>query len=183
MPARIDLTGHTFGRLTVLGWPHTINRKLYWHCQCLCGKDCFVSANNLRNRSIVVSCGCKQREDRMRFGEANPNYIHGQKALSGTTEYHTWQGMRQRCDNPKNTAYKDYGGRGIRVCGRWESFVTFLADMGPRPAGTTLDRIDPDGDYEPTNCRWATPLIQRHNRSRPRIIVAGLVLGAMGFGS
>jgi hypothetical protein len=80
-------------------------------------------------------------------------------------EYICWSGMRVRCSNSKRPDWKDYGGRGIAVCERWNSFATFCADMGPRPSRAhSLDRIDNDGNYEPGNCRWATPKEQRHNR-------------------
>lgn len=81
-----------------------------------------------------------------------------------SVEYDTWVSMRSRCRNPNRADYEYYGGRGIKVCERWDSFENFLSDMGERPPGTSIDRIDPDGDYEPGNCRWATKVEQRHNR-------------------
>ena len=81
-----------------------------------------------------------------------------------TTEYQIWCTMRQRCNNPRDSSFKYYGGRGIRVCERWNDFRNFLADMGPRPPGLTLDRINNDGDYEPSNCRWATVKEQMNNK-------------------
>lgn len=90
---------------------------------------------------------------------------------SYTPEYAAWKRMRQRCTNPANKRYSDWGGRGIKVCDRWQSFENFLTDMGPRPPGTSLDRWpDNDGNYEPGNCRWATPAEQVKNR-RNTIVV------------
>jgi hypothetical protein len=84
--------------------------------------------------------------------------------ISNPREYNSWKEMRKRCTNKNRKEYRDYGARGIKVCARWNDFRTFLSDMGPRPKGTTLDRINNDGDYEPGNCRWATYLEQNRNR-------------------
>lgn len=105
------------------------------------------------------SCGCWQKEVTSEI-----NRTHG---MSRTTEYSTWVGMLQRCTNPKAPEYPRYGGRGIVVCDRWlNSFETFLEDMGAKPEGSSLDRIDNDGNYSPENCRWTSPTVQLHNRRK-----------------
>jgi hypothetical protein len=93
----------------------------------------------------------------------------GDDKKTRTTEYVVWVGMRQRCNNPRHAKFANYGGRGITVCERWDSFVNFLADMGERPGGRTLDRIDSNGNYEPGNCRWATLSEQNKNRRPQRL--------------
>ena len=107
------------------------------------------------------------KENRRAVGATNPAFRHGMRR---SITYKSWACMIQRCTNPKNTRYRFYGARGITVCERWKDFANFLADMGERPAGSySIDRIDPCGNYEPTNCRWATQLEQMQNTSKPRL--------------
>jgi len=100
-------------------------------------------------------------------GERHYNFKHG---LRKTKEFGIWWQMIQRCRNPSHKAYPNYGGRGISVCDRWKSFANFHADMGQMPEGKSLDRVDVNGNYEPANCRWATPSTQAANRRVTRII-------------
>lgn len=135
------------------------------------------------NDSGLCECGCGERTPLARqtnrgigwlSGEPK-RFIHGHNArtvnvthgYSKTPLYAVWKTMRARCSNPNNKSWENYGGRGIKVCDRWQSsYENFLADVGERPPGLTLDRIDPDGDYEPGNVRWATWHVQRINRRR-----------------
>lgn len=137
-----------------------------WLCRCSCGNVVIVKSQRLL-RGETKSCGCLKLELlTQRHQEQRQSYKHGhgsqRKKLSPT--YISWQSMKRRCAYPNPRGYQNYGGRDITVCARWdESFSAFLMDMGERPEGKTLDRINPDGNYEPTNCRWATASEQRRN--------------------
>jgi len=160
----VDETGNRHGRLVVIARAWTKGRWTTWECLCDCGETIEVRGHRLRN-GHTKSCGCLRREQRTAFGESRSTHGHSFVGGKETPTYSSWHSMKQRCLNPKATKWKHYGARGVRVCERWRiSFENFLADMGERPAGKTLDRIDPDGNYEPGNCRWATMVQQRHNR-------------------
>jgi hypothetical protein len=157
----VTRSGSDFGRLTVLGLAGTDAKGgSFWNCSCVCGTLLIVSREALVT-GFKKSCGCLYVETR---GKQTGARTHG---MFGTPTYYSWVGMRERCTYPKHRTWKDYGGRGITVCERWlnreTGFINFLADMGLRPAGKTLDRWpNPDGNYEPGNCRWATGSEQRY---------------------
>lgn len=154
-----DLEGKEFERLTVeryLGRTADAAKKSVWSCVCECGKVVPARGSDLVSGN-TRSCGCLHHEQL-----AKRMTKHGK---SGTREYRIWQAMLRRCDTSSAVNYGDYGGRGVRVCKRWRrSFKRFLADMGPCPPGGSLDRFpDNNGNYKPTNCRWATKTQQMRN--------------------
>ena len=162
----IDMVGQRVGRWTVLRYSHRSVRgargRTYWWCRCDCGTERAVLAYGLRN-GTSRSCGCRVADI-----VAKAATTHG---LSRHPGYSTYRAMRNRCEVPATDSYELYGGRGIKVCDRWATFEGFWADMGPtwRP-GTWIERIDVNGDYEPANCCWATPVEQGANR-RSNVIV------------
>lgn len=160
MPATLDLSGQTFDRLFVVGFSHRRGRKRIHKCECLCGKTTFVETGALRT-GHVKSCGCLHREQTtIRLQERNRT--HG---MSNTRIYKIWFGMLRRCKKPKDENYRRYGGRGIVVCQRWQSFENFFKDMGHPTPGLSLERLDTNGNYEPSNCMWADKYRQANNRS------------------
>lgn len=164
-----DLTGRIFGRLTVQG--HQGGRR--WRCQCECGNTTEVSRSNLVSGDSR-SCGCLKLE-LARSRPLRHGFTTGRGVRKTPSEYTTWQNIKHRCNNPKNTKFANYGGRGIAVCERWaHSFEAFLADMGNKPSARhTIERINSDGNYEPANCRWATWTEQQRNRSTNRVLTIG----------
>ena len=144
--------GKQYGNITVLARIGTTKtRQALFKCVCVCGEVTEKPSSAFNNPN--VSCGCMTKEL-----QAVGHLKHGQCRRSGTTKlYRTWQSIFARCCNPKNKAYKYYGGKGISVCERWAKFDLFATDIGEPPTSIhELDRIDPLGDYEPSNCRWIT---------------------------
>jgi hypothetical protein len=172
-----DLTGQTFGRLTVIAFAGMRRRLSYWLCRCQCGKTLDVYRGHLRD-GHTRSCGCLVGAvTRARLlGTIGVNATHGKH---NSAEYGIWDCIKGRCENPRNRGWSYYGGRGIRVCEEWsKSFEAFFAFVGERPSPKhSIDRIDTNGNYEPGNVRWATRNEQQRNRRDSRRIThEGLTL-------
>ena len=147
--------GNTHGRLTVVSQAPSLNGKAAWLCRCSCGNSKIVTGDCLRT-GRVASCGCYRIEC---YGKNSTT--HG---MARTPTYRSWQEMRVRCNDPTAISFPNYGARGIKVCERWNKFENFLADMGVRPHGTSLDRKNGNKGYYKGNCQWATRLEQNRNR-------------------
>jgi hypothetical protein len=152
-----DLTGKIFGRLTVTSRAESLKNFAAWNCQCQCGATKVVRGTALRTGQ-TVSCGCYQAEVKTTHGR--------RKNGANDPTYTSFVSMKSRVLNPQAHAYEHYGGRGISICQSWMDggFEQFLKDMGERPPGTSLDRIDVNGNYSPANCKWSTPKEQSNNR-------------------
>lgn len=153
----IDRTGQRYERLTVTGRAENYRGNAQWHCACDCGRMVIALGNDLA-RGKVKSCGCYNAERIVTHG------------MSRTPVNGVWRSMLQRCENPKDASYGNYGGRGITVCEEWHDFERFVADMGVRPKGFSIDRIDNDRGYCKENCRWASTKQQLNNRRNNRVV-------------
>ncbi len=157
MAPKYSLVGNVYNRWTVLGFTGgDEGGRSKWWCRCTCGSEKAVDGNNLKS-GASKSCGCLLREVITKHG------------CWATKEYATWEGIKQRCLNPKSQVYEYYGGRGITICDRWKNFEYFLADVGKKPEPTkdySLDRINNEMGYEPGNVRWVIRSTQCQNRRK-----------------
>lgn len=160
-----DIAGNRYGRLTVVGYDGKRGKGHFWKCLCACGNFRIVRRGDL-TMNRTKSCGCLRKEKSAANGKKA--FVHGGRSRSEppTPEYTSWLSMKARCYKITADSYPNYGGRGIKVCDRWlNSFEAFLEDMGSKPTPQhQIERIDNDRDYEPNNCKWATPKEQGRNK-------------------
>lgn len=161
-----DMTGQQFGRLTVIALGGHAGHQRRWVCRCECGAVVEPAGRELR-AGLTKSCGCLRRDAAVEMGSKSRRHGHAAtRKKSDSPTYNSWRSMIKRCTDPNHVGFARYGGRGIKVDPRWLSFEVFLADMGERPVGKSLDRYpDNDGNYEAGNCRWATAKEQTDNSS------------------
>jgi hypothetical protein len=157
-PQFCDITGEVYGRVEAMRYAGVQlspkgKRTSMWVCRCLCGKEFTASGNNLK-RGNTKTCGCSR----------------GSHKMSDSPEWEAWSAITQRCTNPKNPGFRNYGGRGISVCKRWRQFENFFVDMGVRPEGYSIDRTNNEGNYEPSNCKWVLNRLQHRNKRSNRMI-------------
>ena len=161
----IDLSGKMFGRLHVVrryGYVQRNTKQPTWLCNCSCGTEGVIVMGAAIRNGTTTSCGCWQRES---------TSLRLRKHMGkGTPEHNSWRAMRERCSRRANTHFTSYGGRGIEYCSRWGEFSNFLADMGPRPHGTSLERLDNNSGYTPENCVWASAKAQSRNTTRTKLL-------------
>lgn len=163
--------GQRYGRLVAF---ERVGRNRYrqsvWRFNCDCGNTTIATANGVRS-SEISSCGCLIGHTRSSVSNHKPPPLHTTHGLSNSPEYRSWKSMMQRCLNPKQMNFKDYGGRGIKVCERWLKFENFYSDMGPRTSPQhEIERKNNDGGYSPDNCIWATRAEQNRNRRTNHIV-------------
>ena len=163
---KLNLVGQKFSRLTVVEEAgRKAKKEVLWLCECECGNKTEATTHQLRQKRIQ-SCGCLRVDEGRKTGLAAMKHGHGKDSGRSPT-YGSWQAMKDRCLHPHRAEFKWYGAKGVTVCERWlNSFENFLADMGERPEGMTLDRINPFGNYDPDNCRWANADTQSKNTRR-----------------
>lgn len=155
---RADLLGQTFSNLTVVGFIGIVNKNAVWDCLCICGNHREVPTRLLREGSLKSCKTCGRKA-------SSATYLPSMHGMTDSPTWVSWVAMLNRVRNPNTKNFKYWGGSGVKVCDRWLKFENFLADMGERPVGKSIDRFpNKDGNYEPGNCRWATPKEQANNR-------------------
>lgn len=175
-----DMAGEQYGEWLVLRQApgHVLGKDRRWVCRCSCGKLGTIAGSDLRRRGSTTRClSCARIAWTKRLKESPTHLTHGYARKDGSRHrtYNVWVLMRRRCLNPKSKSFKNYGGRGIKICKRWDDYELFLADMGKARAGYTLDRKRNNGPYSPANCRWIPHAHQaRNTRKNYRIRFSGI---------